>query len=41
MTGALGGLEWSFIALVSTMSLLASVFALYALVQIFRNPRRR
>jgi hypothetical protein len=41
MVAALSGLEWSFIALVSTMSLLAGVFAVYALIQIFRNPSRR
>ena len=41
MVASLSGLEWSFIALVSTMSLLAGVFAVYALIQIFRNPSRR
>ncbi len=41
MIGALGGLEWAFIALVGTMSALAGLFALYALIQIFRNPSRR
>ena len=41
MTAALSALEWSFIALVSTMSVLAGVFAVYVLVQIFRNPSRR
>ncbi len=38
---ALGGLEWGFIVLVGTMSVLAGLFALYALIQIFRNPSRR
>lgn len=41
MVAALSGLEWSFIALVGTMSLLAGAFAIYALIQIFRNPSRR
>ena len=41
MVASLSALEWSFIALVSTMSLLAGVFALYAFIQIFRNPSRR
>lgn len=41
MVATLSGLEWGFIALVSTMSVLAGVFALYVLIQIFRNPSRR
>lgn len=41
MTAALSGLEWGFIALVSTMTLLAGLFAVYVFVQIFRNPSRR
>jgi hypothetical protein len=38
---ALSGLQLGFIALVGTMSVLAGVFAIYALIQIFRNPSRR
>lgn len=38
---ALGSLEIAFIAFVSTMTLLAGLFALYALIQQFRNPFRR
>ena len=41
MLVALSGLEWGFIALVGGMSALAGLFALYALIQIFRNPSRR
>jgi hypothetical protein len=41
MTAALSGLEYGFIALVGTMSLLAGVFAVYVFIQIFRNPSRR
>ena len=41
MVAALGGLELGFIALVGGMSALAGLFALYALIQIFRNPSRR
>ena len=38
---ALSGVQWGFIALVGTMSVLAGMFAIYALIQIFRNPSRR
>jgi hypothetical protein len=37
----LGGLEWGFIALVGTMSALAAAFAIYVVLQVFRNPSRR
>jgi hypothetical protein len=39
--GALGILEWAFIAFVGAMTALAGVFALYVLLQVFRNPSRR
>lgn len=38
---ALGILEWSFIALVGGMTALAGLFALYVVLQVFRNPSRR
>jgi hypothetical protein len=38
---ALSGLEWGFIVLVSAMTALAGLFALYAFIQVFRNPSRR
>ena len=38
---ALGLLEWSFIALVGALTVLAGLFALYVLLQVFRNPSRR
>ncbi len=38
---ALGLLEWSFIALVGGLTVLAGLFALYVLLQVFRNPSRR
>ncbi len=41
MVGALGILEWAFIAFVGAMTALAGVFALYVLLQVFRNPSRR
>jgi len=41
MIAELGLLEWGFIALVGTMSALAGAFAIYVLVQVFRNPSRR
>ena len=41
MEGDLGALEWGFIALVGGMSALAGAFAVYVLLQIFRNPSRR
>jgi hypothetical protein len=41
VVGALGALEWAFIAFVGTMSVLAGLFALYVLLQVFRNPSRR
>jgi hypothetical protein len=37
---ALGLLEWSFIALVGGLSVLAGLFALYVVLQVFRNPSR-
>ncbi|HKX25751.1 MAG TPA: hypothetical protein VJP08_05470 [Actinomycetota bacterium] len=41
MVAAFGTLEWAFVALVGTMSVLAGLFAVYVVVQIFRNPSRR
>ena len=41
MSEGLGALEYGFIALVSVMSVLAGLFALYVFIQIFRNPSRR
>ena len=41
MEQGFGALEWGFVALVGTMTALAGAFALYVLVQIFRNPARR
>jgi hypothetical protein len=38
---AVNALEWAFIAFVGTMTVLAGLFALYVLVQMFRNPSRR
>jgi hypothetical protein len=38
---ALGALEIGFIILVSTMTLLSGLFALYVVIQVFRNPSRR
>jgi hypothetical protein len=38
---ALGALEIGFIILVSTMTVLAGLFALYVVIQVFRNPSRR
>ena len=38
---ALGLLEWSFIALVGGLTVLAGLFAVYVLIQVFRNPSRR
>jgi hypothetical protein len=38
---ALGGLEIGFIVLVSTMTLLAGLFGLYVVIQVFRSPSRR
>jgi hypothetical protein len=38
---ALGLLEWSFIALVGGLTALAGLFALYVVIQVFRNPARR
>jgi hypothetical protein len=38
---ALGLLEWSFITLVGGLTALAGVFALYVVIQVFRNPSRR
>jgi hypothetical protein len=41
MIMTLGALEWTFIVVVGTMSVLAGLFALYVVIQIFRNPTRR
>ena len=41
MVAALGKLEVAFLAFVGTMTALAGLFALYVLVQQFRNPFRR
>ena len=38
---ALGLLEWSFIVLVGGLTALAGLFALYVVLQVFRNPSRR
>jgi hypothetical protein len=38
MIGAIDWLEASFLIVVGSMSLLAGLFALYAAVQLFRNP---
>ncbi|HZB04662.1 MAG TPA: hypothetical protein VE737_10140 [Actinomycetota bacterium] len=38
---ALGALEWTFIGVVGAMSALAGLFAVYVVIQIFRNPTRR
>jgi hypothetical protein len=41
MVMALGALEWAFIGVVGAMSALAGLFAVYVVIQIFRNPTRR
>jgi hypothetical protein len=41
MVGAFGVLEWTFIGLVGSMTVLAGLFAVYVVVQVFRNPSRR
>jgi hypothetical protein len=41
MVMALGVLEWTFIGVVGAMSALAGLFAVYVVIQIFRNPTRR
>jgi hypothetical protein len=41
MVGAFGVLEWTFIGVVGSMTVLAGLFALYVVVQVFRNPSRR
>jgi hypothetical protein len=41
VTAAFGALELSFTIFVATMSALAGLFALYVVIQIFRNPSRR
>jgi hypothetical protein len=41
MVMALGALEWTFIGVVGAMSALAGLFAVYVVIQIFRNPTRR
>jgi hypothetical protein len=41
MVVAVGALELAFLIFVGTMTVLAGLFALYVLVQQFRNPFRR
>jgi hypothetical protein len=41
IAASLGALEISFIVVVSALSALAGLFALYVLIQVFRNPSRR
>ena len=41
MMVAVGALELAFLIFVGTMTALAGLFALYVLVQQFRNPFRR
>jgi hypothetical protein len=41
MVAAFGVLEWSFIGLVGSMTVLAGLFTVYVVVQVFRNPSRR
>jgi hypothetical protein len=41
MVGAFGVLEWTFIGVVGSLTVLAGLFALYVVVQVFRNPSRR
>lgn len=43
MEGAWGVLEWTFVIVVGTLSLIAGLFALYLVVLLFRNTglRRR
>jgi hypothetical protein len=41
VVGAFGLVEWAFIGLVSAMSVLAGLFAVYVVIQVFRNPTRR
>ncbi|HEX2026333.1 MAG TPA: hypothetical protein VHH92_08070 [Actinomycetota bacterium] len=41
MVAAFGVLEWAFIGLVGSMTVLAGLFALYVVVQVFRSPSRR
>ena len=36
----LGLLEWSFIGLVGGLTALAGLFAVYVVIQVFRNPSR-
>ncbi len=40
MAAALSALEWSFIVVVGSMTALAGLFALYVVIQVFRNPSR-
>jgi hypothetical protein len=37
----LSTLQWAFIVVVSSMSALAGLFAVFVLIQVFRNPSRR
>jgi hypothetical protein len=41
VAAAFGALEWAFIGLVGGMTLLAGIFAVYVVIQTFRNPWRR
>ncbi len=41
VAASFGWLEWGFIALVGGMTLLAGIFAVYVVIQTFRNPWRR
>ena len=41
MVASLDVLEWAFIAFVGTMTALAGLFAIYVVIQVFRNPSRR
>jgi hypothetical protein len=34
-------LQWAFIGVVGSMTVLAGLFALYVVIQVFRNPSRR
>jgi hypothetical protein len=41
VTASLGALEWGFIAVVGSLTALAGLFAVYVVIQVFRNPSRR
>jgi len=38
---AYGALEWTFIGLLAVMVTAAALFAVFVVVQLFRNPSRR